>query len=136
MVAAPVSKIVLQAAIAARNAALDRRELTAHEAPPGSMDSIGKSVAIAPADIGAGDPADSEPVSVLLSLPVPRSPARPASARVVPDVHGLTLRAAVRALHAAGFQVQPDGFGMASGTTPQAGAMAPSGTLVRLATTP
>jgi cell division protein FtsI (penicillin-binding protein 3) len=137
MAAAPVSKIVLQAAIAARNAALDRRELTTHESPPGSMDSIGKSVAIAPAaDSGTGDAADSESVSVLLSLPVPRSAARPASARVVPDVHGLTLRAAVRALHAAGFQVQPDGFGMASGTMPQAGTTAPSGTLVRLATTP
>jgi len=136
MAAAPVSKIVLEAALAARHAALDRGELAAHDSPPGAADTVVKSVAIAPAAGGEDDPPDSATVSVLLSLPVPRSPARPAVARAVPDVHGLTLRAAVRALHAAGFQVQPGGFGMPTGTTPQAGTMAPGGTLVRLATTP
>jgi len=51
----------------------------------------------------------------------------------VPDVHGLLLRDAVRSLHSAGFRVQlARGTGATAATSPAAGALAPTGTLVRL----
>jgi hypothetical protein len=49
----------------------------------------------------------------------------------VPDVHGLTLRAAVRVLHAAGFRVQLMG-GATIETTPAAGTPWMPGRVVKL----
>ena len=49
----------------------------------------------------------------------------------VPDVRGLTLRAAVRALHNAGFRVRLL-TASASGTAPAAGTMVAPGTIVEL----
>jgi hypothetical protein len=46
-------------------------------------------------------------------------------------VHGLTLRAATLALHAAGFRVELGELAPGA-TLPAAGALAPAGTLVRL----
>jgi beta-lactam-binding protein with PASTA domain len=57
------------------------------------------------------------------------------AARAVPDVHGLSLRQAVHALHAAGFRVKLDS-GSSGRTIPAAGAIAPAGSLVQLALTP
>jgi hypothetical protein len=55
----------------------------------------------------------------------------PLPPRAVPDVHGLPARAAVRALHRAGFRVQL-ALGAPGTTSPAAGVVAPAGTLVRL----
>ena len=126
--AAPVSKIVLQAALAASDASLDRRPLASRDSLAPVADS-GAHPFIAEDD-------DSLP-PVLLDLgrarrvPVPAAPPRS-----IPDVHGLSVREAAFALHRAGFNVHLDGFGFASTTTPASGTMAPAGTLVRVITTP
>jgi beta-lactam-binding protein with PASTA domain len=54
----------------------------------------------------------------------------------VPDVHGLTIRAAVYALHHAGFRVQASGAGTAQSTLPNAGVVVGAGSVVRLVTAP
>jgi hypothetical protein len=55
----------------------------------------------------------------------------------VPAVKGLSLRAAVLALHRAGFRVQVGTVGVsASGTVPAAGVTLKAGALVRLESAP
>jgi len=134
--AAPVSKIVVEAAIAARDAALDRRALAASEVLSGTgRDSAGAA---------NGEVADSvesvappAPPAVTVALPIQGRGAPPAATpRPVPDVRGLALRAAVLALHAAGFRVQLAGLGTAASTVPAAGALVRPGTLVRLVSAP
>ncbi|HXN76482.1 MAG TPA: PASTA domain-containing protein, partial [Gemmatimonadaceae bacterium] len=49
----------------------------------------------------------------------------------IPDVRGLSVRAAVRAIHNAGFRVRLIGASSA-GTLPAAGTIAAPGTLVQL----
>ncbi|MDB4907528.1 MAG: penicillin-binding protein transpeptidase [Gemmatimonadetes bacterium] len=124
--AAPLTKVVLQAAIAARDAALDRSRLTrvaqAGRSAPVTRDTLSPE----PGRHEAG----SVPFVVQLPAPPPRVMALQPP-RAVPDVHGLALRDAVRSLHAAGFRVElargPEGS-----TAPEAGALATPGTLVRL----
>jgi hypothetical protein len=71
---------------------------------------------------------------VALPMPAPRAAAR--AVHAVPDVRGLSLRDAVRSLHNAGFRVRitrGGGGGSApTSTSPAAGELAPTGTLVRL----
>jgi len=152
--AAPVTKAILEAAIAARDAALDRGKLASSEMPSK------KDTARQPAVAQAGVPASSAPramesaapvpipvnsaayggsrVPFVITLPMQRQPPVPRVLHVIPDVRGMTLRDAVRSLHSAGFRVQltgVNGRGMGSGTagtSPAAGEMAPTGTLVRL----
>lgn len=70
--------------------------------------------------------------SYLLDLPASRSSAPLAvSPRTVPDVRGLSVREAVRALHAAGFRVRL-GTGSTTATSPAAGTMSPPGIIVQL----
>lgn len=133
--AAPVSKIVLQAALAARDAALDRRELAARESLSTVTDSSAAQLSAATVDTAHLAPDDGT-VPVTLDLPLSRAKAPPAALRAVPDVHGMPLRSAVRALHAAGFRVLPAGWGAAASTSPAAGSLLRAGTLVRLATAP
>jgi hypothetical protein len=76
------------------------------------------------------------PRPVVVTLPRRAPRAAPATPRPVPEVKGLTVRAAVLALHHAGFRVQLAGLGTAEGTQPEAGQLAKQGTLVRLVTTP
>ncbi|MBK5189755.1 MAG: penicillin-binding protein 2, partial [Gemmatimonadaceae bacterium] len=101
--AAPVSKIVLQAALAARDAALDRGSLASHD--------VRDSLAPVTDTVAHEAPADDDTLPpVVLTLDHPRSaPAMIATPRAIPDVHGLTMRAAAYALHRAGFRVQLDG---------------------------
>lgn len=137
--AAPVTKTILQAAIAARNAALDRSKLASSVMPTKKQtEDAGKRVAqsgtLRPASPETVEVSPTAPASVpfVVTLPVgPEAPA-PRLIRPVPDVHGLALRDAVRSLHSAGFRVQLARGAGAVGTSPQAGAMAPTGTLVRL----
>ena len=67
-------------------------------------------------------PTSSRPV---VAAPIARTP------RAVPDVRGLSVRQAVRALHGAGFRVRLV-TGTSSGTSPAAGTMAAPGSLVQL----
>jgi cell division protein FtsI (penicillin-binding protein 3) len=152
LTAAPVTKAVLEAALASRNASLNRRSLAASrhdprvdstrlpprlavatEALPETTATPSRGPVRAPAEPDL-DTAGITPFVATLPMFQPRR-APPLPPRAVPDVHGLSLRAAVHALHAAGFRVR-----LASGapgdTDPVAGAMAPAGAVVRLAGTP
>jgi cell division protein FtsI (penicillin-binding protein 3) len=152
--AAPIMKLVLEAAIASRDAALDRRELAASESLAAAVDPGGTPRVLAnasatadtqrvraerpasPANLTAAAEDDSTR-SVVLALPRPAT-ARAAATdeRAVPDVRGLTLRQAVYALHHAGFHVQLAGLRPAGTTVPVAGSMLPRGADVRLVTVP
>jgi hypothetical protein len=127
--AAPVSKIVLQAALAASDASLDRGTLAT------SRDSL-EPVADSTPRVAAAEDDDTVPPAVLDLGGARKAPAPVAAApRPVPDVQGLSVRAAAFALHRAGFNVQLDGYGAARATAPAAGTLAQSGTLVRVSTT-
>jgi cell division protein FtsI (penicillin-binding protein 3) len=125
--AAPVSKIVLQAALAARDASLDRRPLASRD----SLAPVGDGVAHPPLT----EDDDTLP-PVVLDLDRTHRATAPATApRAIPDVRGLSVRAAMLALHRAGFNVQLDGYGSARAIAPVAGTIAQTGTLVRVTAT-
>jgi membrane peptidoglycan carboxypeptidase len=141
--AAPVTKAILQAAIAARDAALDRGKLassvvpkrdTAHEIvlQTGTPASASSENVAARTDV----PAASDDGTEAFVVALPASPVKPAPhvTHPIPDVRGLPLRDAVRSLHVAGFRVRlARGPANAPATTaPAAGEMVPTGTLVRL----
>ncbi len=133
--AAPVTKTILEAAIAARDAALDRRGLA--NAPQRAAANQPATPRVADAEVPpAGttlvtESAGSVPVEI--SLEHTARPARiVAGSRAVPNVRGLSSRAAARALHRAGFRV---GFsrgihGTSGAQWPAAGVMAPAGSRV------
>jgi cell division protein FtsI (penicillin-binding protein 3) len=155
-IAAPVTQIVLRAALAARDAALDREGLAASEKTivaenPGAKPPAGAKFARAGGD--ATDPVDREAYDPSDNLAAPRTPeegtasyvvelpapARSAAAapiastpRAIPNVNGLSVRQAVRLLHSAGFRVRLV-TASSSGTSPAAGTLAAPGTLVELA---
>jgi cell division protein FtsI (penicillin-binding protein 3) len=140
-VAAPVSAVVLRAAIAARDAALDRGELADEK----------QEVAFAASDSNsAADSITSEPLAdiptpdvapfaektprpaVTIELPVARRAiSRPTGSTAVPQVGHLSTRRAVRALHSAGFRVTLS-RSQSAPTIPAAGTMLPPGSIVKL----
>ena len=158
-IAAPVTQIVLRAALAARDAALDREGLAASEkstVAEEEADSPGESKASAatfprarrgdatgPVDRASYDPSDNlsprtpseATASYVVELPAApraRAVARVSLApRLIPDVKGLSMRKAVRALHGAGFRVRIV-TASSSGTLPAAGTMAAAGSMVQL----
>ena len=153
LTAAPVTKAVLEAALASRNAALDRRTLAASRrdrpldtasaalkrtvatrAAPEMTSPSRREALRATADAADEDTAGTTPFVAMLPAPA-TSNAMVLPPRAVPDVRGLPLRQAAHALHAAGFRVQlaPGRLGE---TSPAAGAVAPAGSLVRLAGSP
>jgi cell division protein FtsI (penicillin-binding protein 3) len=147
LAAAPVTRATLEAALAAWQTPLDRAAVarTAMPLPPESL--------AARARLAQATPVAAE-VPVPEALPVPRPPVtgpfvfalargaplrpapEPAAPRPVPAVAGLTLRDAARRLMAGGFRVQVEGSGLVTVSQPAAGAMAPSGTTVRLVASP
>lgn len=135
--AAPVSKTVLQAAIAARDASLDRRDLAA--VPTRAEDAVSLPDSVTRAD-SVVRVTESGSVPYVYRLDSPRKPMAAAiAAHAVPDVRGFPVRRAVYALHRAGFQVSlasAGAMGAASATTPPAGALAPSGATIRLLRAP
>jgi cell division protein FtsI (penicillin-binding protein 3) len=152
LTAAPVTKAVLEAALASRNAALDRRSLAASrkDAVPDSatgttrVASAGTIADAADSGSGrmasetapAGDDAGAGTTPFVALLPAPALPtAMPLAPRAVPDVRGLPLRGAVHRLHAAGLRVQLVG-GPSGATMPMAGSVVPAGTIVRLSGAP
>ena len=129
--AAPISKVVLEAAIAARDAALDRGALARVGRPrPAPADTLPPDTVRLAADVAPPDSAASVPFVVNLAEP---AKARPVvlPMRPVPDVRGQPVRAAARALHQAGFRVVL-GTGTPGATVPAAGTLARAGTVVRL----
>jgi cell division protein FtsI (penicillin-binding protein 3) len=144
LTAAPVTKAVLEAALASRNAALDRGTLAAsrRERPLDAEGAARRTAAAtqvardssAAAQAVDEDSAGSTPfVALLPSPPPPRL--QPMPARAVPDVRGLPAREAARALHTAGFRVQLTS-GPPGTTHPTAGSVAPAGSVVRMGVTP
>jgi cell division protein FtsI (penicillin-binding protein 3) len=153
--AAPVTKVILQAAVAARDAALDRGKLASSVMPsrkPVAAETVEQAGApearLASAPTSAPTSTDSSPAEppratsfapFVVTLPLRPQPAPPKTVHPIPDVRGLDLRDAVRSLHKAGFRVQlangaggRGGNGASSTTTPAAGELAANGTLVRL----
>lgn len=155
-IAAPVTKVVLRAALAARDAALDREDLAASEksaitqsegAGAGGTMLAGEAKSSSRQDNkperpdrGSYDPnrnvsreeAGEGTSSYVVELPASLKTAPVTIApRAVPDVSGLSVREAVRALHNAGFRVRLLGSSP-GGTSPAAGTLAAPGTIVQL----
>jgi cell division protein FtsI (penicillin-binding protein 3) len=145
--AAPVTRQVIEAAIALPRAALDRVRLAATARPtsrprgtPATLrvsstaEQAGETLATRPA-------AESAPEPVIVALPagLPQAPKRE-SPRTVPDVRGMSVREAVRTLHSAGFRVEyASGRGISRTpalTQPAAGSVVRQGTLIRLILSP
>ncbi len=147
--AAPVTKAILQAAIAARDAALDRGKLASSVVPSkrdsGLREAVTQAGTLAQATaetVSVAAPTtdslptvhEEAPKTFVASLPVPASRPAPRVVHAVPDVRGLPLRDAVRSLHNAGFRVRLAGTAGSSSasTSPAAGEWAPAGSIVRL----
>ena len=132
-IAAPVTRIVLRAALAARDAALNRGSLVAAgstTAPPSNGKRRPTDTAEKTGDAAAADATPE--TSRFVRLPLKAAPkATSLPSRPVPDVTGLTLRGAVRALHASGFQVRLVSAPAIS-TSPAAGAVVAAGSIVQL----
>lgn len=116
--AAPLTRRMLEQALAARSEGLDRGRMAreASRPTPGAP---------------AGTHAD-RPRHVVAWPAAP--PADPGVVRRVPDVRGLPLREAVGRLHRVGFQIRTVGFGHVVGTTPAAGDSVVVGTVVTVRT--
>lgn len=155
VLAGGVTNVVLRAALAARDGALNLGELAADAHAPREdtsaaaravradsarravarrlADSV-RAAARPPARVAIAVPPDSDPrttASYVVTLPA-RARIAPAvvGTRAVPDVAGLPLRAAVRTLHAAGFRVELT-RGL-TGTLPASGTPLTPGRVVRL----
>ena len=147
-VAAPVSSVVLRAALAARNAALDRSELARVERDlPLTRDTLKdttSSLALKPSDSTVAAVTPLPPAEEIVpqprktfALPYKRASSPPdKTLRAVPDVTGLPTRSAVRALHRSGFRVTLTAERLATSTVPAAGTMLPAGSIVKLQHTP
>jgi cell division protein FtsI (penicillin-binding protein 3) len=117
--AAPLTRAMLEEALAARRSALDRGRLQARP--------------IQPADTAvSGEGAAADESRVVLTLPVEPDSAGPRGRRPVPNVSGATLRRAVNALHRRGFKVAVRGSGRVQRSTPAAGDSAGYGDRVTL----
>lgn len=144
LTAAPVTKAVIEAALASRSAALDRGTLAASRRER-VLDSTGTARrAIAASRIEEDsaaamrstdeDTAATIPFVALLPAPVPQHVGA-LPARTVPDVRGLSVRKAAHMLHLAGFRVQLM-TGTPGTTDPIAGSSAPARSIVRVAGLP
>ena len=114
--AAPVTRSMLEQALAARTVALDRARLSTAARPAAAV------------------PLEDDGGVVPYVVPWPYQPDSVGERRrqTVPDVTGLRLREAVRALHRRGFRVALKGWGTAEHTWPAAGDSAATGATVTL----
>ena len=114
--AAPVTRAMLEQALAARTVALDRARLSTAARPAAAV------------------PLEDDGGVVPYVVPWPYQPDSVGERRrqTVPDVTGLRLREAVRALHRRGFRVALKGWGTAEHTWPAAGDSAATGATVTL----
>src|SRR5881397_611013 len=114
--AAPVTRSMLEQALAARTVALDRARLS----------TAAPRAAAAPADDDGGL------VPYVVPWPYERDSTGVGPRRAVPDVAGVGMREAVRTLHRRGFRVALRGWGVAEHTWPAAGDSAAAGSMVTL----
>jgi cell division protein FtsI (penicillin-binding protein 3) len=123
LTAAPVTRATLQAILAARSPSLDRRALLATRIPTPSQPAPQQPVQRRPRSSGGEGTYvfDSLPRGAVQAAAPKREPVP------VPELAGLSLRDAVRRLHALGFQVRVQGAGTVKGTRPAAGAVQPRG---------
>ena len=122
--AAPLTRKMLEEALTSRNRALDFNQLALR----------GAAVAPGVPESPAAAPEPEVPVVAVPWPPDGKPPAAPPAA--VPDVAGLSVRAAALALHRSGFRVMLEGSGTAVSSRPAAGASAPRGTTVTVVTAP
>jgi cell division protein FtsI (penicillin-binding protein 3) len=136
--AAPMTKTILEAALAASNAALDRSELTATTVAralplPSTKGNARTAVATSARDVTPRRVDADSSRTVVMDLPAKAKPKDlPKAPRAVPDVRGMPLRDAVRSLHNAGLRVALARTGRGGETLPPRGAMVGAGALVRL----
>jgi cell division protein FtsI (penicillin-binding protein 3) len=116
--AAPVTRGMLEEALAADRSAIDRSRLTGPAAP------------LADAPDESADDSVPEGRRVIVALPLPPDSTTPRVRQLVPNVTGANLRRATNALHRRGFQVAVRGGGMVLRTTPAAGDSARTGSTV------
>jgi membrane peptidoglycan carboxypeptidase len=114
--AAPVTRTMLQQALASRRVAIDRGRLAPGEA------------GAAPIPLAAAGTTASRPVTVV-SWPYRASP-KVAQQVTVPSLAGRSMREAALALHRRGFRMSLRGMGRVVRTAPEAGAAAPPGASV------
>ena len=115
LTAAPVTRTMLQQALASRRVAIDRSRFADNEKSPAQEPRTVTTAARTPRVV----------------VPWPYRPAPPkSSTRPVPVVSGRTVREAALALHRRGFRVALRGLGRVSRTTPAGGEMALPGSLV------
>jgi cell division protein FtsI (penicillin-binding protein 3) len=119
--AAPVTRGMLEEALAADRSAIDRRRLIGPVA--GGAD--------APVEDEADDSLP-EGQRVIVALPLAADSTRAAGKALVPNVAGTTLRRAANALHRRGFQVAVRGAGKVLRTIPAAGDSLRAGAIVTL----
>ena len=115
--AAPVTRSMLEQALAARTVALDRARLS----------TAAPRAAAAPADDDGGGL-----VPYVVPWPYQPDSSGVGPRRAVPDVAGVGMREAVRTLHRRGFRVSLRGWGVAEHTWPAAGDSASAGSIVTL----
>jgi len=115
LTAAPVTRTMLQQALASRRVAIDRSRLT----PRDSASPRAQRPAASPAGLSR----------VVLSWPY-QPDRQSAVTRAVPEVAGRSVREAALALHRRGFRVSLRGLGRVSRTLPAAGESAKAGTAV------
>jgi len=120
LTAAPVTKSMLQQALASHRVAIDRSRLM-----PG--DTAAPSAAPPHPRASIAEPAAP---TVVVPWPDPGDADSGARALPVPDVAGESVREAALALHRRGFRVELRGIGRVTGTTPPAGQTAAAGSAV------
>jgi len=145
--AAPVAKAVLQSAISARDASLDRGDLASQRAqyvPPDAHQAASSRRVVAAGSVGADAPGPAPRYALVDSTPV-APPARvtfdlrtdtlkpaPREQVTIPDVRGLPERAAARELHRAGLRVSFVSSAPFE-VSPPPGTLVAGGTVVRVA---
>ncbi|HEU5217963.1 MAG TPA: penicillin-binding transpeptidase domain-containing protein, partial [Gemmatimonadales bacterium] len=105
--AAPVTRSMLQEALAARRSAIDRKRLATSEAPVST-------------DTASSAEPEAE-TTVVVPWPLSGDGTKARDRRPVPNVIGANLRKAAVALHRRGFQVALHGGGQVVRTAPAAG---------------
>lgn len=130
--AAPLTKVVLEAAIASRDAALDRRQL-ANAPQRRETTSVAVTDSVRAAERSEAEAERAGTAFVVELGNVPEAARRLVSDRAVPDVRGLPTREAVRTLHRAGFRVRLVPRAATLSTAPAAGTVLRTGSVVRLA---
>jgi len=114
--AAPVTRSMLEQALAARDVAIDRARLSTAAARSPLVET-GEEPGVVP---------------YVVSWPYSPDSAAARAVRRVPNVRGQDVRAAVHLLHQRGFRVTLKGWGVAQHTSPAAGDSAAAGSVVTL----